>query len=509
MLNLLTTPLIRIRRNGTGVESVTLPGLLHLIGTTDDDIDFVGLRPHQTHAWHAFLCQVAALALLAVNKSVPRDLTVDEWTQALQALATTPTTWDLVSTDTATPAFLQPPSPVVFNKTGASPDNIDILVTGRSWEVKAGTMLDAHPDQWIYALVTVQTTGGFEGLGLYGIYRHNSGYGSRTCLHLVPQEGGWAASLRRDTAMLVTATAATAKAHGYRLDGHRLLWEVSWSGTESLTMQDLHPWAVEICRLIRLQEASNGRLSYRYQISKTTRVSAKEAKGAVGDPWLPVEEGGEKGRRDSPTALTMQRDGYSVRQILTILASPLWVIPLCAHVHPTDAGQTLAMVGRGVGREQGGTLGVHETSYPLCAAFVTLWTSEQGRQVIRTAAQALDEDLKTIRRQILFPALKRTFEAANSQETGPQVDRWRDAFAPRVQNIIAPILSELLATDLEAARARWRTLLGNAASEHLREAMKHCPFGPGQRYPALAAADGIAGAALRSWNLTTSPLQLA
>ena len=62
VFNLLTEPLIRIRRAGSE-EKASLPGLFAALMA--DDVDsVVALRPHQKQALHAFLVQVGAMALL-------------------------------------------------------------------------------------------------------------------------------------------------------------------------------------------------------------------------------------------------------------------------------------------------------------------------------------------------------------------------------------------------------------------------------------------------------------
>ena len=61
--NLLDEPLIRTRLVAGGQpQSFSLPALLAALGR-DEIRDFPALRPHQRHPWHAFLVQLAAMAL--------------------------------------------------------------------------------------------------------------------------------------------------------------------------------------------------------------------------------------------------------------------------------------------------------------------------------------------------------------------------------------------------------------------------------------------------------------
>ena len=46
-------------------------------------------------------------------------------------------------------------------------------------------MLAPEPDDWLMALVSLQTQEGVMGAGKYGVARMNSGYGSRGCSAVV------------------------------------------------------------------------------------------------------------------------------------------------------------------------------------------------------------------------------------------------------------------------------------------------------------------------------------
>jgi CRISPR system Cascade subunit CasA len=87
----------------------TLPGVFAAL-TRDEVESFPKLRPHQRHAWHSFLTQIATLALLKAGRTEPPG---DEasWAELLRGL--TPDypddqPWSLV-TSPDRPALLQPP----------------------------------------------------------------------------------------------------------------------------------------------------------------------------------------------------------------------------------------------------------------------------------------------------------------------------------------------------------------------------------------------------------------
>ena len=47
-----------------------------------------------------------------------------------------------------------------LTRMAVTPDALDMLVTSRNHDVKAAVMVDAAPDGWIFALLTLQTMEG-------------------------------------------------------------------------------------------------------------------------------------------------------------------------------------------------------------------------------------------------------------------------------------------------------------------------------------------------------------
>ncbi len=174
--NLLKEPLLHYRRVGGGERiACTLPELF--IAMAHDQVrDFPALRPHQRHPWHAFLVQLAAIALHRAESTEP-FATTQEWQTALLAL--TPddpdgAAWCLVS-PVGRPAFMQAPEPSGdisnWKNRLVAADELDMLVTSKNHDLKAARMLRSSPEEWVYALVSLQTQEGFFGAGNYGISR--------------------------------------------------------------------------------------------------------------------------------------------------------------------------------------------------------------------------------------------------------------------------------------------------------------------------------------------------
>jgi CRISPR system Cascade subunit CasA len=307
-MNCLTTSFLSLTDVAGHRSLVTLPGLF-AAAMRDEIDDLPAVRPHQRAPLHAFLAQVGALALLAAGRSTPPEDEA-EWGAMLRALApqfSRDEAWSLIVEDVQKPALLQPPIPEgaidVLKDCERTPDSLDMLVTSKDHDVKAARMVNATPEQWFFALMTLQTMEGFLGAGNYGVSRMNGGFASRPLVGLAPA-GGMGARLARDIRRLV-ALRSDPPEHGafagYRSSGGLgLLWLLPWDGAKQLQPAALDPYYVEVCRRVRLV-VENGRIVARRAGSKAARItSPKEANGVTGDPFAPTDLRDVKKRPKAP-----------------------------------------------------------------------------------------------------------------------------------------------------------------------------------------------------------------
>ena len=308
--NLLDEPLIRWRCVAHGeLYRSSLSELLAAM-VANKVRDFPALRPHQRHPWHAFLAQLAAIALHRAGQDEPWTEASD-WRAALLAL--TPddadgAAWCLVAPPER-PALLQPPVPGErvddWKNVLRAADELDMLITSKNHDLKAARAYRAEPDDWLFALVSLQTQEGFLGAGNYGVSRMNGGFASRPGVGVAPL-GAWGARWIADVQTLLAQRNAIADQQGYADDdGHALLWLLPWAGTESLGMASLDPLYIEICRRVRLA-ADGERLMARVTGSKAARIAAKDRNGITGDPWTPVDAADDK-------ALTVSGAGFEYK----------------------------------------------------------------------------------------------------------------------------------------------------------------------------------------------------
>jgi CRISPR system Cascade subunit CasA len=184
-MNVLQIPLFCVSPE----SQVSLPGLIALLA--QDKVDgYPALRPHQAPAWHMFLVQLAALALHRAGEAqLPES--EEAWTQLLRGLTAefpNDEPWCLVVEDQSKPAFMQPPVPAGMELKAQvpTPDALDLLITSKNHDLKQGIAQKAEVQDWIYALVSLQTSEGYGGAGNNSIVRMNGGFSSRPMVGLAP-----------------------------------------------------------------------------------------------------------------------------------------------------------------------------------------------------------------------------------------------------------------------------------------------------------------------------------
>ena len=403
MTNLLTDQLIRICLDNGKVTRLSLP---QVYATMAEDCvtAFPALRPHQRHAWHAFLAQ---LGVIAIHHSGGHEVptTADAWAELLRKLTPSHTRdepWALVGAEDSQPAFMQSPATDGlrdYKGVRTTPDSIDILVTSKNHDLKHAVANRADADDWVFALVSLQTSGGYLGAGNYGVARMNGGYSSRPCVGFAPADGGLGAHLVHDMrTMLVHRQQQLEDYDGYFRphDGKALLWLEHWDGTESLHLRDLDPYFIEVCRRIRLVSTGSA-IQARVATTKMARIEARAASGNVGDFWTPVSVKDAK-------ALSLSSAGFRYDKLAKL------VLDERSFLHPPamrvggGSSPTLRwrLVARGVAAGQGKTEGYHERSDIEFAQRTAraLFTRGDDRDSLAKMAEAQIEEIGEIQKAL-------------------------------------------------------------------------------------------------------------
>ena len=520
MHNLITDPIITLRLANETL-SASLPLTLELL-FEDAVLDFPALRPHQGPAWHAFLVQLAFLA--TEDGEVPMN--AEGWAAALRGLTREwpqDEPWCLMAPAEA-PAFLQSPAPGgdlrPYDKPIATPDELDPLVTSKNHDFKAARMRAAMPEEWMFALMTLQTTAGYSGRKNYGIMRMRNKWSSRPFLSISPN-GNFGTRIKRDYNVLVrNRNLLYSKTPEFGRE-NRLIWLLPWDGNEALEIREVHPLAIEICRRIRLGLDKNGQIEAYFAGTENARIDDFNLRGATGDPWTPTEN-----TDGTYQAIEIDKEGFMWRRLHDILFK--FERPMLAKCFPDD-GDSVEIVAAGLARtahEKGRTNGFYLRRVPITNRFAVRALMDDGEERQRLAK--LSEDFAihamTVADRCLEPALFILFRKGEIQKekkkdfykrknTKEQVGPWMQRF----DRLIDQTFFDRLWTGAESEEAArqaldaWGRWLHQAAFQVFDLAVEAAPRTDQRRiFAAARARDLLSGALRRHLPLsTTTPDQEA
>lgn len=488
--NLLDEPLIRWRStDGGALHSASLPQLLAAM-SANEVRDFPALRPHQRHPWHAFLVQLGAIALHHAQQSQPWHSAAD-WRAALLAL--TPNDpdgapWCLVA-PADRPALLQAPvpgeNPTTWNNLLHAADALDMLVTSKNHDLKAARARHAQADDWLFALLSLQTQEGFLGAGNYGISRMNGGFASRPGVG-VAAVGAWGLRWQSDVASLLQQRERIASEYGLApTGGHALLWLLPWSGTDALALQALDPLYIEICRRVRLA-APQGRIQAHVTGSKVARIAAKDSNGVTGDAWTPIETAKAK-------ALTLSRNGFDYKLMSELIAGEDYTLGAAWRLDGWPQNTPLQAIAQATVRGQGKTEGYHERRVPITPKLRRLLTGGQ-RPLVATLAKKRIQAIADMRK-LLWISLSLLFANGENDSGNDAISQRASRFAQPFEQHEDTRFFDDLAQHIEAEGAQqeavylqWLLGLAERAEIVLQQAFVAGPRSGMQRYKAQSAA---------------------
>lgn len=496
MHNLVTDPLIRVRLANGRTATMSLPDIFEA-ASTDEVAAFPALRPHQRHAWHAFLAQ---LGTIAVQRAGLADFvrTASEWQSLLRGL--TPEfkddePWQLIVDDPGQPAFMQCPAGNALKqhrRRVTTPDDLDLLVTSKNHDVKQAVAAESAPDDWVFALIDLQTMAGFLGAGNYGVSRMNGGFSARPCLGLAPHDRGLGAHLFHDMQRMLENRPGLLQSYPdyFRPEnGADLLWTVPWDGTTSLELSEVDPYYIEVCRRVRLRLEGQRIVAWTAG-SKKSRVTAKAAHGNVGDFWTPIDKGDAK-------ALSLSSTGFRYDRLNKLLFDgAAYDLPPAMTVAATGK-ERWRVVARGMAGGQGKTDGYHERSDIVFAARVAAaFRRQQDRDELATISRALLDEIAEVSRALRLgiavaasggkpPSELRKSDRMHGTPYARRLDAWVD---PRFFKAVEMrfIADSPVATHAE--RASFARDIVAAADELLAEAVESVPGSAIRRHRARARA---------------------
>jgi CRISPR system Cascade subunit CasA len=406
----------------------------------------------------------------------------------------------LVVDDVTKPAFMQPPVPPGSGDPHRTPietaDDLDVLVTAKNHGVKQGISIDASPAAWVAALVISQTCGDYSAAGAqeryYGTVRRNGSYATRPFVGLVPPNG-LGAHWRRDITVLLQRrewfyerVQAFAEA-----GGNALPWCLPWDGQRSLGLEDLDPWFIEICRRVRLYRDQTGTITAKRVGSAAERIIAKNYKGNVGDPWIPIGLS-----NDSVAYNTAPR--YAVMSEVLFDANN-WLRPLLLDWHkgidPPNMKARFDIIVRGDGK----TKGHHVREVPIEGeARLLLFQSDNGRDRLAKLSGEMVEHAGTLRNKVLKIPLLTLIQSgeATVDFRDKMANAWARPWLDQVDQEIEPVFFDhrfARAEQRGVADRAWVLFLINAAQRIFARAAAAMPIAGARRLKALAVAEDKLG----------------
>jgi len=481
--NLLEEPLFEVRTE-EGSAELDLCGVLAALSRGEDP-ELVRLRPHQAHAWHAFTVQLAAIALDRSGETTPWTQP-EAWRRALLALTDGPEAWCLLVEDLSKPAFMQPPVPegkLDRFKTVREPDLLDVLQLAKNHDVKRAKLARATTSDWLFALISLQTTDGFGGAGNYGVARMNGGLGSRSDVSVVTAQPRFL----REVALWARERARLVSEIGYTSDGPALLWLAPWDGVEALPIESLDPAFIEVCRRVRLV-MNDSQLVARTTTSKAARI-AQERKGATGDLWTPI-------RRKDGAGLTMPEGGPTYSRVHEWLFSGNW------DPNPTllaKGDEPVSLLVRGLVRGQGTTDGYHQRVIPIPGGGgIRLRFGEPSfQEKLATLSRERITLVKDFRNKVLKMALLAFLQGGaddlNLKDEGPK------PFVQAFERDVDSSYFERLFADVGAkdGAERFEQLLRELGHIQLERCFVGAPVPSARRLRAIARAENLYAGACR------------
>lgn len=477
--DLLVEPLLTWRDAERRRGKTTLPGVL--AGLASGEIaDFPRLRTHQLHPWCMFLTQLAAIALQRAGRSDPR-VPDGEWRDLLLGITGgSHEPWSLVVEDLSKPAFLQTPVPegtIAGWSACERPDDIDVLATAKSHDVKAGLIDGRDAESWVYALSTLQTIQGYPGRGYNRVARMKGGYGNRPRVGLAPDHT-LSTRFLRDIAVLLE-TWPSLISRGYSSDGVALVWTEPWDGRTSLAMGELSPHFIEVCWRVRCRTA-DPRLWCVYTTTQVRRCLPEIDNGDVGDPWIPVE-------RATGGVLTVGPNGINYRLLTRLLFEGDFEPAPAQGLRDSDSDPILFLASA-LARGQGKTEGLHERALVLSGAVRLTLGRPDARAALGKRAAGRVVAANNMRSKVLYPALKQL--ALGGTVTPDDLDM-------HVDELFFDHLFETLALTDDEARIAFDQILRDLAWKELQRAIDRAGVPDARRLRAISGAERMFQGCLR------------
>jgi CRISPR system Cascade subunit CasA len=227
------------------------------------------------------------------------------------------------------------------------------------------------------------------------------------------------------------------------------------------------------------------------------RVGARDAKGVIGDPWIPVD-------RNEIKAFTVTHEGFSYRRMVALLDDTQYERPVMAKPTRAEQASGVSMVihAAALARGQGKTEGLHSRRVELPPRTAARYT--QDNRSFTRRSTALVALAAAASGKALRPALIQLVQGKEEPDwkkpsNGALVDPWTNSFDALVDRDFYVVLSQTFEQELsdKDAEALWSQRLAELAQQVFDMAANAAPRGDQRRVLAVARADNMLRNALR------------
>lgn len=498
MHDLLHDPLISVRLP-PGDARLNLPELLAALAR-GEVLAYTRLRRHQSDPFHVFTVQLAASILARRGQTEPPDDPVF-WRDGLLELADGQTSaWHLIEADPTKPAFMQSPCPKVedfaaYKPKATSPDELDVLITAKDHDVKMARGKGMDAELWLYALLTIQTTGGYL-MHYQASARINTGLGSRAIVTTVRDPRPGPRFVEELPIVNIIREQALRTSFGYRSPGVVLTWLKPRPLKQSQygAYESLEPLFVEAVRPVRLMSNKDGLMaSMAADVPNQIGLPKTAQNGDTGDPWTTLNM---EDKKKGASALTVSGQGFTPKLLTDLIFQRGYrLTPLQQARSGKGATRFCASV---LVRGQGKTDGFHAVEITIPErARQTLLQAAQRDSLAQRAQEWLNDaanGAKCLRAALMALAEGGPAETDFGKDTVTRwaevsqrdyVLAWREDYFPSLWLAAEP------EADLKRLRAHWAGKLMSLARGVLDKAEQTLPIPAARRLRARVRAEGL------------------
>ena len=209
--------------------------------------------------------------------------------------------------------------------------------------------------------------------------------------------------------------------------GLGLVWTDPWDGEVELNISALDIFYIEICRRIRLYIDKDHGIYGKRVGSQKARINAKDYKGRVADPWIPISQ---IANQEEALELT-KREGFNYKQITDCLNPSKYKLPPIFLTNAEQRSSTdMSLVARGIvsyarAREKRGSSGTETRGYeerviPLRLRALQIFGRAGGPEMLGEIAKHRVEQIGKVQEALekaisIFPLKKLDIEPWTNQ----------------------------------------------------------------------------------------------